>query len=210
MSKNLHHANLLIASGEEAKVYLRQFCDGLGITLANNPDFFVFKTEIFGIDEARELRLLAVRKSLTTTTGGKKIFLITPTVLTPEAQNALLKTFEDPFPDTIFFVAVREEGLILPTLRSRMQTIRVPKGIKFQSREAEEFLSLSLKDRLIFAKDFADEEKNLPIFLDNLLLLLKKKDGTKKSIESVYNFNRLVSNKTHAPRLIIEHLSLVL
>ncbi len=217
MSKNLHHhANLLIASPEEAETYLHQFCDGLGITLANNPDFFVFKTETFGIDEARELRLLAVRKSLTTTTGGlpaqagKKIFLITPTLLTPEAQNALLKTFEDPFPDTLFFLAVREEGFVVPTLRSRMQTVRVPKGTKSQYKKAEEFLSLSLKNRLIFAKKFALEEKNLSIFLDALLLLLRKKDGTKKSLENVYRFSNLVSNTTLAPRLIIEHLSLVL
>ena len=210
MSKNHHHANLLIASPEEAEVYLRRFCDSLGITLANSPDFFVFKTETFGIDEARELRLLAVRKSLTTTIGGKKIFLITPILLTHEAQNALLKTFEDPFPDTLFFLAVREEGLVVPTLRSRMQTVHLHRETKSQYGEAEEFLSLSPKDRLIFAKKFVLEEKSLPIFLDNLLLLLRKKGVKKKSIESVYNLSRLVSNTALAPRLIIEHLSLVL
>ena len=121
MTRNLHHANLLLGTTEEAESYLCSFCESLGIKLANNPDFFAFRIPTFGIDEARELSLLSARKALT----GKKIFLIASARLTLEAQNALLKTFEDPFPDTFFFLAVREEALVIPTLRSRIQTIRV-------------------------------------------------------------------------------------
>lgn len=216
MSKSLHHANLIIASREQAESHLRFLCDSLGIILVNNPDFFVFPKEIFGIDEARELRLLAVRKSLTTTTGdlpaqpGKKIFLITPELITPEAQNALLKTFEDPVPDTYFFLSVREEGLVIPTLRSRMEIFRVSQDKLLKSGDAEQFLSMSPGERLVFAKKFVDEDRSLPNFLDDLLLVLRKKEGTKKSIESVYNLSLSVSTGTPAPRLVIEHLSLVL
>ena len=206
MSRNLHHANLLVGAPEEAESYLRSLCDSLDIKLTNNPDFFAFRTETFGIDEARKLRLLSTRKSIT----SRKIFLITPMRLTLEAQNALLKTFEDPSPDTLFFLAVREEGLVVSTLRSRMQAIRIHGNNASMSAEAEKFLSLSIKNRLLFAKSFADEEKNLSVFLDDLLCLLRKRSGMQKSLEKVYNIKRSIGDSITIPRLVLEHLSLVL
>ena len=206
MSRNLHHANLLIGTPEEAESYLRSLCDSWGVRLPNTPDFFAFKMETFGIDEARKLKLLSARKAVTT----KKIFLITPTRLTLEAQNALLKTFEDPFPDTLFFLGVREESLVIPTLLSRMQIIRTRGGNVATGAEAEKFLSLSVKNRLLFAKSFADEEKSLPIFLDSLLFLLRKQKEKKDLLKNVYNVRRFVRDSAVTPRLIIEHLALVL
>jgi len=205
-SNGMHHANLLVGAPEEAESYLRSLCDSLDIKLANNPDFFAFRTETFGIDEARELRLLSTRKSIT----SRKIFLITPMRLTLEAQNALLKTFEDPSPDTLFFLAVREEGLVVSTLRSRMQAIRIHGNNASMSAEAEKFLSLSIKNRLLFAKSFADAEKNLSVFLDDLLCLLRKRSGMQKSLEKVYNIKRSIGDSITIPRLVLEHLSLVL
>lgn len=216
MSRNPHHANLLIGSPEEAESYLRSLCDSWNIKLPNNPDFFVFKMETFGINEARELKLLSTRKAVTprqsSGQAGRKIFLIAPTRLTLEAQNALLKTFEDPFPRTYFFLATRVEGLIVPTLRSRMQMIRIPRDLTSRSQDAEAFLSLSIKDRLLFARSFADEEKSLPIFLDGLLFLLRKQGGKGEllKIKNVYNVRRFVGDTLATPRLVIEHLSLVL
>ena len=206
MSRNLHHANLLIGTPEEAESYLRSLCDSWGVRLPNNPDFFAFKMETFGIDEARKLKLLSARKAI----SSRKIFLITPTRLTLEAQNALLKTFEDPFPDTLFFLGVREESLVIPTLLSRMQIIRTRGGNVAAGAEAEKFLSLSVKNRLLFAKSFADEEKSLPIFLDSLLFLLRKQKEKKDLLKNVYNVRRFVRDSAITPRLIIEHLALVL
>lgn len=212
MSRNPHHANLLIGTPEEAESYVRTLAEGLGIRLANNPDFFVFKADTFGIDEAREISLLSARKALTPNTENVigKIFLIIPTRLTLEAQNALLKTFEDPSPGTCFFLTMREESLVLPTLRSRMETFRLSVERVSQSEDAETFLSSSIKDRLLFAKSFMDEEKNLSGFLDDLLLLLRRQHGQERLVESVYNVRRLVHDSTVTPRLVIEHLSLVL
>src|SRR3990167_8220548 len=149
-SNGMHHANLLVGTREEAESYLRSLCDSLGVELANNPDFFAFRTETFGIDEARKLRLLSTRKSIT----GRKIFLITPMRLTLEAQNALLKTFEDPSPDTLFFLAVREEGLVVSTLRSRMQAIRIHGNNASMSAEAEKFLLFLSRIGSCFQKPF--------------------------------------------------------
>ncbi len=209
MPRNLHHANLLVGAPEQAESYLHSLCDSWGVGLANNPDFFAFKMETFGIEEARELKLLSTRKSVSGQALGK-MFFIAPTRLTLEAQNALLKTFEDPFPGTYFFLATRVEGLIVPTLRSRMQTIRVSRDSVLESRDAEAFLSLSIKDRLLFARAFALEEKSLLVFLDSLLFLLRKQRGKGDLLKNVYNVRRLVGDSLITPRLVIEHLSLVL
>ena len=91
-----------------------------------------------------------------------------------------------------------------------MQTVRVSENSIFTSAVAERFLSLSLKDRLIFAKEFADEEKNLMVFLDDLLLLLRKRSEMRKSVEKIYAIRRSIGNSVIASRLVIEHLSLVL
>lgn len=158
----------------------------------------------FGIDEARELKLLSTRKAI----GSRKIFFIASSYLTSEAQNALLKIFEDPFPDTHFFLVAREEALITPTLLSRMQITHV--DTRWNLVWAEEFLSLSLKDRLLFAKKFVDDDGSLPDFLDSLLLLLRRQKGSESSIRSVYNFRQFTFDSAVLSRLIIEHLSLVL
>jgi hypothetical protein len=163
--------------------------------------------ETFGIDEARELRTLAAHKAL----GDKKIFLITSARLTLEAQNALLKTFEDPFPNTHFFLVSREEALIKPTLLSRMQTVRLPKmtDVSVLSKEAEKFLSLPLKNRLLFAKKFALDGESLPTFLDSLLLTLKKAKEP-RLLDRVYKVRRFGDDLVAAPRLVLEHLALML
>ena len=206
MPTSLHHANLLIGTLEEAESYLNLYYQDLDIKIANNPDFFYFRNEVFGIDEARQLSLLSTRKPLT----KRKIFFIVPMRITLEAQNALLKTFEDPAPDTTFFLVTREEALIVPTLLSRMQTTRLLRSTSLQSTEAEDFLSSSLKNRLAFAKKFTDEERNLSVFLDNLLLLLRRKGGLEHLLEKVYTLRLLTNNSNTTPRLVMEHLSLVL
>ncbi|MFZ2484731.1 MAG: hypothetical protein WAW81_02225 [Minisyncoccia bacterium] len=211
MPRSLHHSNLLIGAPENAESYLRSLCKSLDIAIANNPDFFAFRMSTFGIDEARELRLLSARKAIATASagqGGKKIFFISPERITLEAQNALLKTFEDPSTDTHFFLVVKEEASIEPTLLSRMQAFHV--GTRPELTQAEKFLTLPLKDRLLFAKKFVDDEESLPDFLDNLLLFLRKEKKANHIIESVYNVRRFALDPASLPRLVIEHLSLVL
>src|SRR3989344_1212515 len=167
---SLHHANLLVGRRELAESYVTSLLQKLGIKISNNPDYFPFKNETFGIEEARGLTLLAGRKAL----GKEKIFLIIPGRITLEAQNALLKTFEEPFPNTYFFLGVREEALVIPTLRSRMRVIILDS--LSETEEAKEFIKLPLSKRILFAKKFSDDGKNLTVFLDSLLSFFRAKE----------------------------------
>ncbi|MBI1974483.1 MAG: hypothetical protein HYS51_01340 [Candidatus Zambryskibacteria bacterium] len=184
-----HHANLLIGAAEETEKLLKDF--------KGSPDFFIFKNATFGIDEARELILSAGRKSF----GQKKVYLIAPQKITLEAQNALLKTFEDPVPETYFFLAVKDESLIIPTLRSRMH-ITCHLAVRQLSNEAKKFIEFSIKERIAFVKKFIDDEKNLSDFLDELLFLLRR--------EEIYKLRLFADDRSASARLILEHLALVL
>ncbi|MBI2086720.1 MAG: hypothetical protein HYT69_00915 [Candidatus Zambryskibacteria bacterium] len=193
---NLGHAYLLIGSPDAAEKELHAFFAQHGKTLTGSPDFFVFKTQTFGVDEARQVSVAAVRKPFT----ERKVFLIVSERLTLQAQNALLKTFEDPYPDTHFFLVAREEELIIPTLRSRMQAVHIQSPAL--NKEAEKFLKFSLKERLSFVKKFVEQEKNISVFLDELLLLTRS--------EKIYHARLFSDDRGVSPRLILEHLAVVL
>jgi len=209
---SLHHAYLVVGESRQALNFLEGLFSEEGFQLAGNPDFIFYSGSSFGIDEAREISLRAARKPL----GKRKVFLISPSKFSMEAQNALLKTFEDPFPDTHFFLVVRDEELILPTLFSRMQVIRslppvsLEEGIKPDKLGAQSFLSLPLKGKIAFAKKFADEELLLAPFLDNLVDLLRVESKNLKQVAKVYQVRRFANDRSASSRLIIEHLALVL
>ncbi len=192
-SPNSHHAYLLIGD----KLWGRKELDNLfGPKLFGSPDFFLLEEELFGIEEARRLGELSNRKAF----DQRKIFFITPKKITVEAQNALLKTFEEPIPDTHFLLLVRDEALILPTLKSRMAVLYGK--LHSSVGEVEKFLKLNLSDRLDFAKKFADDERDLSAFLDELLMLKRDKN--------IYKMRLFSADRTASSRLILEHLALVI
>ena len=75
--------------------------------------------------------------------GGKRIILIYPLEsLREDASNTLLKSLEEPNPDTIFVLVSDRLDRVLPTIRSRCQLIALPKP----SREmALEWLQSEIK-----------------------------------------------------------------
>jgi len=192
----MHHAYLLVGGSAEAEEFLHDFWRERGVTLKGSPDFFAWREALFGIEEARKLAEAAAKKAFT----GKKIFLVAPERITVEAQNALLKTFEDPYDNTHFFLVAREAELVIPTLRSRMQTLHVKSSV--EGHGAENFLQLSVKERLNFVRKFVDHEKNLSAFLDELLRISRSR--------KVYDVRKWSDDRAASPRLILEHLAVVL
>jgi len=205
-----HHANLLLGEKQAGEAYLQNVLNEHGITSAGNPDVRFVDVDVFGVDDARKLSEEAQVRAF----GDKKIFAIYASRFTPEAQNALLKTFEEPTPNTHFFVIARDENMFLPTLLSRMQTVRL-EGRGELSVEAEKFLKMPLAKRILFARKFADEKEErgagaLASFLDSLLLILKKDKAPLSTLERVFKMRLFADDPSAMSRLIIEHLALVL
>ena len=89
-----------------------------------HPDIHVIVPEkkSIGVDEVRELiDTLALRPY----EGVRHIAIIEQAEkMTPEAQNALLKTLESPSGEAMFFLITDAPGALLPTIVSRCQTVR--------------------------------------------------------------------------------------
>ncbi len=220
---NLHHAYLILGERALSESLLVSVFEEMGVKEMGNPDFHAYRVESFDIASARALRECAMEKPF----GEKKIFLISAERFTPEAQNALLKTLEEPGENMHFFILLREQDLLLPTLLSRVQIVKQnpQKSLLTKSSDArergqtllaeisafpEKFMQLSPRDRLNFAKDFADNEESLPVFLDSLLRYLKSKDADYQTLDAVFKVRRFADDPSVMPRLVLEHLSLVL
>lgn len=149
--KNLHHAYLVEGSREEIVPQVAEFAETLKI---KNPDFTEIKVDTFKIEDARNMRATASEKSVH---GGKRIILISANSFLFEAQNTLLKMFEDPIADTIFFLVVPDKNSLLKTLISRFFVISLKAEEKEEIKKAKEFLGLTAYGRIDFLKELLAE-----------------------------------------------------
>ena len=84
-----------------------------------NPELYVREYGQFGIDDALELRMRASVRAF----EGRRVFVTVTASMTTEAQNALLKTLEEPAGDALFFFIVPSPMMLLSTVRSRSQSL---------------------------------------------------------------------------------------
>ncbi|MEQ1499972.1 MAG: hypothetical protein ABL917_01200 [Parcubacteria group bacterium] len=149
-SKTLHHAYFLVGEVEELFLKLSEFLqEEVGVKIAGNPDFWHGKFQNFNIENSRDISTRQERKDFSL---GKKVFIIQTDFITEEAQNSLLKVFEEPTPGTHFFI-ISPQDILLPTFRSRVQVIYSNKGDKAKTK----FLDMKMKERLALVKEITDE-----------------------------------------------------
>lgn len=128
-----------------------------------NPDFFheVFIT--LSIDNSRKLKELHTGRSFIE--DNKRVFIIESNSITHEAQNALLKIFEEPNENSLFFLIMPSIEILLPTLKSRLFIIKKnhSEGDTDLIKQGKEFLNMNIGEKISFvnelAKDISDEKK---------------------------------------------------
>ncbi len=181
-TKNLHHAYFLVGDKNQLTKDLIFFLENsVGISTNGNPDFWVGVFDNMTIDDARNITLSSERMDFS---GGKKVFIIQTDFIGLEAQNSLLKVFEEPTSGTHFFI-ISPQDLVLPTLRSRMQVIYFGNN---DHKKRESILNLKLKERLDKVKELtegiSDEEntKQDAISLLNQIELELYEKGVEKSL----------------------------
>lgn len=147
---NLHHAYLIEGARDEVVPEILEFMRVLNVETSGNPDFCNMFVDNFKIDEAFYLRDLGNQKSFS---EGKKIFIVCVNSINLQAQNVLLKMFEEPISDTHFFLIVPETDALLQTLVSRFYLIKHPSKIENEIKDAKNFLNMSLQKRMDFLKE---------------------------------------------------------
>ena len=226
-----HHAYFIAATGEQGIAHAIAHAEtALGLTRNNNPDLTVMRYRLFSVEDARKITDMANRAPLR---GEQKMIVLAATRFFHEAQNALLKVFEEPPAGTTLVLVVPAEGMLLPTLRSRLlplpgtdttATSLSPESIAFlaASDEEREKLLVKLVDR---SKSDTDEIKQgarneaVRLVEDLIRAAYARREETQAGNERL-ELTRLLSDldrflpilhERSAPiKLICEHLILVI
>lgn len=159
--------NLLIAKDIESSA----LPDSLKLQKTDVRHFILSQ---LGINEVRYLTDASAKKSLT---EEDYVFVILANVITPEAQNALLKLFEEPPAKTIFYLIIPAESMLLPTLRSRF-ILANDSNSKVDTTVGREFIKLNYAERLELIASKA-KNKDL-VWMENLVTTLGYLDKIEK------------------------------
>lgn len=217
---NLHHAYLIEGDREETLSTLLEFLEGADIRTSGNADFMHINVDSFKMDDARNLKTYGKQKSFS---AQKRIFVISANSILLEAQNSLLKIFEEPINNTHFFLIVPDANSLLKTLVSRFYRIS-PKQDPGKDEEIQKFLALPLTRRLDFIKTklakFEDEEEatdsaraDAQRFLNSLEAALHQKmsKGTFdiKSFEQIFKARKYLRMPGSSVKNLMESVALI-
>jgi len=215
-----HHAYALFGHKESILASLAVFLkEREGISLQSNPNFWISETETIGVDDALALAEAESGKAFG---GGKKVLILAGSLMTGQAQNKLLKVLEEPTPDTHIFLILPAVGMLLPTLRSRLEVLSFSSDSTGRS-VAREFLKLEPAARIAFLKKFLDasaeaetQKKEMEDFFRSLEVLLygeaKKNDFSTLSVglSEFLKAKRYALGPSPSYKILLESLALSL
>ena len=160
--------------------------------------------------------------------GQYKVLIIAASRAYHEAQNALLKIFEEPPPNTYLFLVLPTFGGLLPTLRSRVATFEARSAHQRAavSDIARTFIEGTKEKRSTLIKKLVvggDEEERrerrdeaLAIMngIETIAYGALQNDGYRKSIitnllSDIATLRGYLYDRSAPMRMILEHLSLV-
>jgi len=163
---NLHHAYLIEGARDNVVPEILKFCESLNIKTSGNPDFIQISVDNFKIDEAFDLRRMSSDKAFS---SSKKIFVVCVNSFSLDAQNVLLKMFEESAEDSHFFLVVPDTNALLKTLISRFYLISAGSNLAEEIKMAEKFVAMPLQKRIDFIKELLaePEEEDVPTEVGN-------------------------------------------
>lgn len=207
----LHHAYCLIGPAQEIFSSLKFFLErDLQIQVVGNPDFWHADFGSFGVEESRGL---INRQMLKSAGGGKKIIIVKTPSITWEAQNALLKVFEEPTVGTHFFLVLPSAERLLPTFKSRVVIVPFAGSTAHNSlTEAKKFLSVSLAQKFEISKKIAEsKDARLAIdFLDLVERELAHESVVKnqKSLSIVLQAKSYLNDRSPAIKMLLDWVAM--
>lgn len=192
----------------------------LGLPPLANPDVVVFRHGLFSVEDARRVGETAAHAPLAHT---HTLTVIAAERIYHEAQNALLKLFEEPPAHAALVLVVPAEGQLLPTLRSRM--LPLPRRADVPSERQHPFISAGPVERekmiaklLDRARSGSDEDKQtaraeaIRIVEDLIRALYVQEESVERTLllRELDRFLPILHERSAPLKLIFEHLLLVL
>lgn len=212
----LHHANIILSEKDPRDFVFDILEKKLNFKIHKNPDFSFFRTDSFGILDARNLEKWTMGKPLS---GNTKVYLLMANSITSEAQNALLKVLEEPPRGTYIFIVIENLGNILPTFLSRIRVfdLRDSKGESNArkndvARNAEMFLKSGIKSRLATIVSLAKDESKIE--MKNLIRDLEEiayhRGFDQKNMKNILTAKIFATSRGSSPKMLLEWLSCVI
>ncbi len=226
LNKNLlHHSYLL--EGEKEYIFqelLKFFEKELNFSIQSNPDFWVEDFESLSIDNGRAIKDFQSKKSIL---GDKKIIVIKTNFISNEAQNSLLKMFEEPTENTHLFLIMPSAENLLPTLISRLNIIKyLNVGTRcLQDQDLlEKFLKANIAKRFEMLKIFLPQKKgekadkvgaiNFLNQLEEKLFNEFKKESKTLDWENLFTEIRkgrsYLNDRSPSIKMILEHIAMLI
>lgn len=227
--KKRHHAFVIEAEAEKGIEIAQTWAEKeLGIQTKTNPDVIVLRYGLFSVADVRRVSELAAQAPFR---SEHKVLVIAASRVYHEAQNALLKLFEEPPPGTYLFLILPSLGGLLPTLESRVQILHPHRDVvrpdvsgRTTSRSpspADEFLKANKEKRSAIIKRLTsgrDEEERREL-RDEAIALLNGIEraaydvGFTKSnitlLEDIQVLRNYLYDRSAPVRMILEHISLI-
>lgn len=199
---NLHHA-YIVEDVDDAFESLKTL-----VTDAHkNSEVYIREFNSLGIDDSRELIHLAQMRSL-----GTQIFVYRAHTCTREAQNALLKLFEEPPLNTHFFLCVSGVRDVLPTLLSRMWVVDSTSD-QNATNLGEEFINAGAGTRIQLLENII-KDKDVPQagkLLSEVEKGLYKKNAHishTQALQHIVDVRRVLSDKGASLKVLMESVAL--
>ncbi|HJO89690.1 MAG: hypothetical protein QGH85_00485 [Candidatus Pacebacteria bacterium] len=208
---NLHHAYALEGDKKTAVPILYDFFENdLKIKTKSNPDFYFNEFENFGIGNGREIQNLASKKAVS---GNTRIFVIAFSSITSEAQNSLLKLFEEPSEGVHFFIIISSFEIFLPTLKSRLHILKIGSVSGDEKSLADKFIKASKGKRLELLKDIIenkDKQEALKLLDDLEAVLYKESDLEKNAdiLNTIQKSRDYIRGRVPSVKMILENIAL--
>lgn len=140
----------------------------------NHPDVLFFDQNAkLGVEQAKQIRQHLSLKPYSA--QGRAVVILSADNLTIEAQNALLKTLEEPPESALLILGASRDGLLLPTIISRCQTINLvgyaPETYEVGEEEIGKLRYLTIEQRFAYLEKLENKEQ----LLFNLVSYFRKK-----------------------------------
>ena len=196
-----HHAQLLIGTREWALSRIAPEYSREGLDVVHHT------YTRMSIANARAL----IRESvLRPVESAKRVFVITTDSILSDAQNALLKLFEEPNAETVFYLIIPREDILLPTLRSRLNVYDIQHE-QIPTHVCEAFITLPLALRL---SEVALRLKNEDAeWVENMVrdvAQYAQKTKNPRVIELALFITAYVHTTGASRKMLLEHLALSL
>jgi DNA polymerase III delta prime subunit len=201
----------LVAGTPEVVPQVLKLLQQQGIETTGNPDLYIRTYQRFGIDDAIELRDRAGTRAIRE--GARRIFIIATPSMTNEAQNALLKTIEEPPADAMFFFITPAPGALLQTLRSRSQILVLDSGKVEALVDAKKFIAAAPQKRLDMLKPLLekgeDDKRDLGAIIAFLSDMEHACEKRADALHAVYRARKYIGDKGALVKPLLEQVALL-